>query len=891
MITDKRLACSPPEPVLPLAEWAVAMPALGTDPLKYREQLNALKQTLFSCFDHGNNIDSLIKDYTKGIDQLLLNAWQAFGLDQLPELSLVATGGYGRRELLPYSDIDLLILLPNHCAEDCEEDISAFVTFLWDLGVDLGHSVRTIEQSIEEGLKDVTIATNLFEMRSLTPENQTYVDLEKALDAPDFWPAKPFFHAKLNELERRHERYSDSGYQLEPNVKDGPGALRDIQTLAWITKRHYKVDELRHLIGQGFILEDEYNALCQGRNFLWRVRFALHRIADRREDRLLFDLQKPLAAALGFEGDGNPIQAVEDLMQQYYRTVTHIGRISEMLLQHFDEQICLIDEPETIVELNQRFILRNNYLDVRGPDVFEQHPSSLLEVFLLLQQYPEAKGVRASTIRLIRTHLYLIDDNFRNDIISHSLFMDILRRPVGVYHEFKRMNSYGVLARYLPAFEHIVGRMQFDLFHIYTVDEHILMVLRYVRRLGDPRHLDEIPHASAIYKTLRKPELLYLAALFHDIGKGHGGDHSEIGAVIAAEFCRSHGLGDEDTETVSWLVEQHLLMSLIAQRKDISDPDIINDFAGKVSTMERLDYLYLLTISDIRGTNPELWNGWRASLLSELYRRTRQWLDSMDSPDHSQAELILDHRLIALRMLAEQEQDESTIVELWKNLTPEYFQRHSPHTIVWHTKMLQANSPENDIQVEIIPRSERETTKLAIFAKAHRRFFSLVTHIFAQAGLNIVDARIFTTLNAMALDTFNLLEADGSACVDPYRLNHLKERLIDVLTHPDRELPHLERLLPRRLRSFDVPLSITISNPLNRNYTELEITAQDRPGLLADIAQVLYQSDIEIQVARIATAGERAEDVLYISTLKHEQLSTAQIEELNAALTTNPAIK
>lgn len=867
-----------------LTDWEDELPSLGVDPVKYRGQLNKLKQNLFDCYDDGGYIDSLIKDYTNGIDLLLTSAWRAFGLDQYPSLSLLAVGGYGRQELLPASDIDLLILLPNDFSADRDDEITTFITFLWDLGIDLGHSVRTINQCIEEGEKDVTIATNLFEMRSLTPENQAYTDLLIALEAPDFWPSKIFFRAKLNELRRRHDRYSDSGYQLEPNVKDAPGGLRDLQTLAWITKRHYKVEALEHLIPQGFILADEYNALCSGRNFLWRVRFSLHRIAGRREDRLLFDLQKPLAAALGFNGDGNQIQAIEDLMQQYYRSVTNIGRISEMLLQHFDEEICLIDQPEKIVELNQRFLLRNNYLDVRYPEVFQNHPPSLLEVFLLLQQHPEAKGVRASTTRLIRSHLHLINDTFRSDIISHSLFMDILRRPVGVYHVLKRMNSYGVLARYLPSFDHIVGRMQFDLFHIYTVDEHILMVLRYVRRLGDPNQIHEVPRASAIYQALRKPELLYLAALFHDIGKGRGGDHSEIGGVIAQEFCQSHGLGQQDSEIIVWLVEQHLVMSLIAQRKDISDPDVINEFAGKVGTVERLDFLYLLTISDIRGTNPELWNGWRATLLSDLYRRTRQWLETMDSPDHSQAETITDHRLIALRLLADQQLDESTIVDSWSNLTPEYFQRHSPNTIVWHTKMLLANSPENDIQVEIIPRSELETTKLAIYAKAHRRFFSLATHAIAQLGLDIVVARIFTTQNLMALDTFSLLEEDGSACEDPFRLDNLKNRLIDVLQYPDRDLREIERRLPRRLQPFDVPLAIEIYNPDDKPFTVLEIFAQDRPGLLADIAKVLYESDIEVQIARIATAGERAEDVLNIATLGHGQLSAGDMENLKRAL-------
>ncbi len=876
--------CRLPKPAVDLSDWSAQLLALDPTPRQYRQHLQALKEHLFQAFDRGCYIDDLIKDMTRGVDQLLSVIWRQFNLDQHPGVALLAVGGYGRKEQHPASDIDILILIPEFPSETLQQKLSDFITFLWDLGVDLGHSTRSLPECLEEGRNDLSIATNLFEARLVAGSSEAFLALEDAINGPEFWPSVDFFHAKVQELKRRHERFGESGNQLEPNLKEGPGGLRDLQTIAWITKRHYEVDALRELIERGFILTDEYNTLCVGRDFLWKARFALHRLTGRKEDRLLFDHQRRLTSMLGFDGGGNPIKAVEDMMQQYYRTVTAIARMTEMLLQHFEEEICLRDQQESRVELNQRFLLRNGYIEVRHPELFALHPPSLLEVFLLLQQYPDAKGVRASTIRQIRRHLHLIDDAFRNDIICHSLFMDILRRPVGVYHEFKRMHTYGVLSRYIPAFENLVGRMQFDLFHLYTVDEHILMVLRYVRRLSDPRHKDEIPAASELFMHLRKPELLYLAALFHDIGKGRGGDHSTLGAVDAREFCLAHGIGEEDTQLIVWLVEQHLTMSMIAQRKDITDPDIINDFALTVVDQEHLDYLYLLTIADIRGTNPELWNGWRASLLAELYRRTSQWIDAMTSPDVSQAEIVADTRLTALRMLTEEDIDESEVIKVWQNLPPEYFRRHSPQTVVWHTHMLLAASPENDIQIEFMPRSVQQATKLAIYAKAHRRYFSLVTCTIAHFALNIVDARIFTIDDEMSLDTFSLLESDGSPCEDEIKLGELRNRLIEVLRNPELPPPPVHRRLPRRLKSFEVPVQIHIDNPEHRNYTQLEIIAQDRPGLLADIGCAIYAAGFEIQVARIATAGERAEDTLQITTPQHQPLSLPEQESLRETL-------
>ncbi len=877
-------SCRLPRPALDLTPWLEQLARLDKDPAGYRELLKSLQELTFAGFDQGHYIDDLIKDTSRAVDALLTQSWNAFGFGDDPGLALLAVGGYGRQELHPSSDIDILILLDRPDDAALGERLSAYITFLWDTGLDLGQSVRTVDECYREGKDDVTVATNLFESRRITGSETLNEQLQAMLAREDFWPSRTFFSAKRDELKRRHRRFADSSYRLEPNLKESPGGLRDLHTLAWISKRHFGVPALRELIGRDFINQDEYDTLCGSRDFLWRVRFGLHRLGRRKDDRVLLELQRPLARLLGYDAD-NEIEAVEAMMQDYYRAVTNIARISEMLLQHFEEEILLSDEPAEIVRLNERFQLRNGYLEVTSPEVFEQHPPALLELFLMLQQNRQAKGIRASTIRLIRNSVRLIDDDFRNDPACHQLFLDLLRRPRGIYHDFRRMNSYGILAAYIPAFADIVGRMQFDMFHIYTVDEHTLMVLRYVRRLSTDEHADEVPQATALFKTLRKPKLLYLAALFHDIGKGRGGDHSELGAVDAEAFSKLHGLAPRDTELVTWLVRSHLKMSMIAQRKDITDMDVIEDFAREVQTVERLTYLYLLTISDIRGTNLELWNGWKASLLSALYNRTRQWLETRDTTDpaESQITLTMDTRRLAASQLTRNGWPRERIDAIWQHFHDEYFQRHDADTVQWHTELLLRRNDNQPI-VDIRPETEHGATDVAIYTRVDPVLFSLITSVLEQLGLNIVDARIYTTRNGMALDTFTVLDESGSACDDPFRLEQVRERIRAALENPEQTFTPAPVKLTRRHKSFYVPFQIDFENPPGKPYTILEVTALDQRGLLANIAAALYATGVRTLMAKIATIGERAEDVLYITSGEGRPLDEAQQQALESKL-------
>ncbi|HDJ85646.1 MAG TPA: [protein-PII] uridylyltransferase, partial [Chromatiales bacterium] len=584
-----------------------------------RDALDRAREDLAAQFAAGAPVRELVHKQARLIDRLLEYAWHRLLPGAGADLALVAVGGYGRGELHPASDIDLLILVADDAARERHRAaIEQFLTLLWDLGAEVGHSVRSVEECVDEARRDITVATNLMEARLLAGPQALFTALRAATGPDRVWPGRAFFAAKWNEQQARHRKFHDTAYNLEPNIKEGPGGLRDIQMVGWVAKRHFGAATLHDLVGHGFLTEAEYRALIEGQDHLWRIRFALHLLTGRREDRLLFDHQVPLARRFGFR-DTDANLAVEQFMQHYYRTVMDLSRLNEMLLQLFQEAILYADDRDEPLVINRRFQSRKGFIEVRHPKVFEQYPFALLEVFLLLQQHAELKGVRASTIRLIRDNRDRIDDRFRGDLRARSLFMEILRQPRGVTHDLRRMNRYGVLAAYLPAFSNVVGRMQYDLFHTYTVDEHTLFVVRNLRRLTVPEFAAELPLCSRIMRDLPKPELLYIAALFHDIAKGRSGDHCELGAADAQEFCRDHGLGAYDTRLVCWLVRNHLLFSLTAQRRDISDPQVIHEFAATLGDHVHLDYLYLLTIADIRATNPGLWNSWRRALLQELH--------------------------------------------------------------------------------------------------------------------------------------------------------------------------------------------------------------------------------------------------------------------------------
>jgi [protein-PII] uridylyltransferase len=864
-----------PRVIYQAVDWqALSRPGEGAElsVAPYREALKAADEALERAFRAGEDAAVLVHGRATIMDHLLKAAWEALELGTSCPLALIAVGGYGRGELHPRSDIDLMLLLGSEPGPKAEQLIERFVTFLWDIGVKVGHSVRTLAECVAEARRDVSVATNLMEARLLSGPVELYCRLRESTGPDHIWPSAEFFRAKLEEQQARYRKFGDTAYKLEPNVKEGPGGLRDIQMVGWVAKRHLHVTRLCELVDHGFLSEEEYRTLVDGQNFLWRVRFALHTLSRRTEDRLLFDHQVAVAALFGYRDQDHNL-AVEQFMQRYYRTVMELERLNEMLLQLYQEAILYAHEQARPQPINRRFQAHKGFLEVTHDAVFRRHPSALLELFLILQQHPELKGVRAATIRLVRKHRHLIDEAFRSDLRNRSLFMEILRQPAGITHELRRMNRYGILAAYWPAFGRIVGRMQYDLFHVYTVDEHILLVLRNLRRMAVERHAQELPFCSRLIRNIPKLETLYLAALFHDIAKGRRGDHSRLGAEEAERFCRLHGLSDYDSRLVAWLVRHHLLMSMTAQRKDISDPEVINAFARTVGSQQRLNHLYLLTIADIRGTNPELWTSWKHSLLLELYHAsTRALRRGLHNP-LLEEEIIAEVKRNALNILAQKGQERAACDRLWQIFNGDYFLRHTADEVSAHTQAILAADPEPEPLVVIRQRSSRGGTEIFVYAPARNYIFARITAVLAGLGLNIQDARIITAANDYTLDTFMVLDEDGRAVQDDYRVAEIRATVARVLEHPDAPLSGVSRRLSRRKRHFDVPTEIHFDNAGKRGTTQMELITCDHPGLLSQVGQAFMDSGVLVHNARIATIGARAEDIFYITDLGHRPIT------------------
>ncbi len=835
----------------------------GENPLQvFREAREHGDAMLTGRFRDGAPARELVPLRAWLIDELLVRVWtRVIGDD--PGLALVAVGGYGRGELHPGSDIDLMILTENACDGERAERVERFLAFLWDIGLEVGHSVRTVDDCVNEARQDITIATNLMESRLLTGPDALYQRMCDSTGPAVLWPSRRFFEAKLQEQVARHLKYHDTAHNLEPNLKESPGGLRDIHMVGWVAKRHFGADTLHDLVNEDFLTEDEYQDLIAGQNFLWDIRFALHVLTGRREDRLLFDHQATLAKEFGYVDQPHTL-AVEQLMQRYFRTVMELNRLNEMLLQLFQEVILYADHREPPQLINKRFQMRKGFIEVTHANVFRRYPFALLEVFLLMQQHPELKGVRASTIRLIRNHRNLVDESFRSDLRCRSLFMEILRQPRGITHEMRRMHRYGILGRYIPAFGAITGRMQYDLFHVYTVDSHTLFVLRNLRRLSMPEHAGELPFCSTIMQRLPKPELLYLAALFHDIAKGRGGDHSELGAEDAYQFCTEHGLSGYDARLVSWLVREHLLMSMTAQRKDISDPEVINAFADKVGDRTRLDYLYLLTVADIRGTNPAMWNAWKDSLLLELYALANRALRR--GPEHPMdaGELILETQQQARRRLKAHGLHHMSVKSIWRHFTDDYFLRYSAAEIVWHTAAIARTDPSDLPLVLIEPHSSRGGTEIFVYARDRDYLFALSASAMDQLNLNIQDARIITTEDGHTLDSYLVLEDDGRPVSDARRQDEIHTRLRKTLAS-ESVSPPSRRPVPRQLRHFNIDTEINFVQDETNNRTAVELITSDRPGLLARVGFAFARCGLRLQNAKIATIGARAEDVFFIT--------------------------
>ena len=847
----------------------MATPLLTALIAELRSELKARNTELAGQFSPDVSVTPLLRSRCLAVDSALQRLWSHFDLDETGA-TLAAVGGYGRGELFPESDIDVLILVANERAPDTTA-LSGFISALWDLGLKIGHSVRTPDECISLASSDITVMTTLLETRLLSGSNDLLLEITRRLESEQVWPTATFFNGKIEEQSARHEKFGLTGYSLEPNVKSSPGGLRDIQVIGWIARRHFGIG-LDELPTGEFLTEEELALLNEGHDALSRVRFALHAKTGREEDRLLFEHQQTLAKQWGFEDHGK--LAVEQFMQAYFRNVQAVSHTTALLIDIFQKTL-LHNEASASVIIDEDFELIDDRISARHEAVFSANPSNLLRIFSVIARDSRIKRIDPETTRLLRASAPLLDDDFKQDPVNRRAFRDIIAAPHNMTKQLRRMLRHGVLARYLPAFGAIVGQMQFDMFHTYTVDAHTMQVIANCRRFLRADYTDTFPVTTRIAQRLRNPTLLFVAALFHDIGKGRGGDHSELGAVDARAFCEQHFFDEPDTELIVWLVSNHLFMSSFSQKRDISDPEEIQRFAEHVSTEERLDYLFTLTVADINGTNPELWNAWRSSLLRHLYTETRRALRRGLTNPLAREDVISATKKAAAHLLEFRGFLDDELDEIWAARGDDYFLRERPEDVAWHTEAIADFDDSGEPLVLIKQSSESliaNATQIFVNTQDTENVFPKVCSALELLDLSINDARIYSGTDGATLDTFFVLKADGSP-VDsaPETLNMIERAIIAALTTST--LSQSNQRINRTLRSFLSPTEVTFIEDSNRNLTIMELSSPDRPGLLARVGQIMAENNISIQGAKIQTLGERVEDVFFLTTQQGDRLA------------------
>jgi len=821
---------------------------------RLRQELSAGRRALFDAFAEQGNTGRLLSRHRQLVDRVLAALWDAAGLAK--GATLVAVGGYGRGELFPYSDVDVLLLQADSEDAATRVRLEGLVSQFWDIGIEAGHSIRTADECFIEAAGDITIQTNLIEARYVAGDRALFHELERGVYGG--LNPRDFYTGKRLELEQRHTKYQDTPYSLEPNCKESPGGLRDLQVILWIARAARLGVSWSELAARHIITRQEADMLAKREAFLRQLRVRMHLIAGRREDRLLFDYQNPLAQAFGYQATDSK-RASEQLMQRYYINARWIIQLNTILLQNIAANLFPGAAFEAR-EINERFHAERDLLAANDEQVFEQNPQALLECFYLLQKHSELQGMTAQTLRALWRARNRMDAAFRHDPENKKLFLKILQAPRGLVHELRRMNQWGILGRYIPAFKRIIGQMQHDLFHVYTVDQHILQVVRNVRRFTMLEFAHEYPLCSRLIANFERHWLLYVAALFHDIAKGRGGDHSVLGKTDARNFCRSHGLSREDTELVEFLVEHHLTMSAVAQKQDLSDPDTIRAFAVKVKDERHLIALYLLTVADIRGTSPKVWNAWKGKLLEDLFRSTRRALRGgrVDFDADMQ-----EKQAAALRVLKLYGFSENAHEALWKQLDQAYFMRHDAKEIAWQTRTLhyRVDAEMPVVRARFSPIGEG--LQVMVYVKDQPDLFERICGFFERMRLNVVDAKIHTTRHGYALDTFLVMETNEERQEHGLPEKVERDLATTLATRPPLG-PAATGRVSRQARHFAIEPVVNLRPDEKGQRFILSITAGDRPGLLYRIARVLGEHQVNLQTAKITTLGERAEDVFLV---------------------------
>jgi len=838
---------------------------------RWQQELKAGRAELRAAFLQRPDTGRLLRGHTRLVDRILASIWRE--LRAPSDVALVAVGGYGRGELYPHSDVDILILLPGWLDPAGTAFVERLIGVFWDIGLEMGHSVRTIPQCADEMAADVTVKTSLLEQRLVAGSRVLHRSfarmLATAMDVPSF------YEAKMLEQRQRHLKYHDTAYNLEPNVKESPGGLRDLQTVLWIARAAGVGRGWGELARAGLITVQEARTVSRQERLIGALRARLHYLSDRREDRLVFDLQSALAREMGFV-DLSARRASEQLMQRYYRAAKTVRQVNVILLQNLHARLFAVSADP--VPIDDEFVAIDELLHVRDETLFERRPAAMLDAFLTMQRHPELKGMSAWTLRALWRNRHRLDADFRRDSDNRARFLALLRAPRGVTHELRRMNLYGILGQVVPPFGRIVGQMQHDLFHVYTVDEHILMVIRNLRRFTESQHAHEYPLCSRLISDFEPKEVLYLAALFHDIAKGRGGDHSTLGTVDARRFCRAHGVPAADTDLVAWLVEHHLTMSSTAQKQDISDPNVVAAFADRVGSERRLIALYLLTVADIRGTSPKVWNAWKAQLLEDLYHATRARLKGT-GVEVTLADSLIARQREAQRLLRFYAVPEDAERKLWPELDTVYFQRHTADEIAWHARHLhwRVKGAAPVVQARL-SRSEAGL-QVAVYLPDQKHLFGRISGFFGRRGLSIVEAKIHTTRHGYALDTFTVHDPRDEKAAYRDAIQIVEVELAQVLKEERPLEPPTPGRPSRHLRHFPLTPEVSIFPDDQGTHFILEIVAGDRPGLLAMIAYTLAMANINVVSAKINTLGERAEDVFLIDGARlHDEHAVLRLE-------------
>ena len=819
---------------------ASALPSL-------RQQLRQGREALAAEFLARPHPQRYLQRHARLVDEMLCGLCESLLPD---EACLAAVGGYGRGELFPASDVDVLLLIPHEPDAQMRASIEAWVQGCWDAGLEIGHSIRTPPECVSEADRDITIETALLESRRVWGSSGLFQRFRHAFQSR--FDARRFADGKLLEQKNRHNRFEDSAYKLEPNLKDSPGGLRDLHLIHWLAQAAGMRAGWGDLAKSGLLTRQDAQRLARTQATLSLLRIHLHLLARRREDRLVFDYQSQLAARLGLEATPTR-RAGELLMQRYYRAAKRVQLANEILLPALHAKIA--PDPAAVVLLDAEFARRGKLLLARDPELFARHPGAILRAFLAAMRH-SLSGFEPATLRALWRARTSVNRAFRNAPENRAAFLAILREPAGVTWSLAAMSRYGILGRYLPAFGRIAGQMQHDGFHIYTVDEHTLAVLRNVRRFAVAEFSHEYPLASRLMQSFDKPELLYLAALFHDIAKGRGGDHSELGTRDARRFCRAHGLPREDVELVAWLVREHLSMSRTAQKEDLSDPAVIDSFAAKVGGLRHLDALYILTVADIRGTSPKVWNAWKGKLLENLYYAAHARLTGQSALSGGLAEKRAEAQAkLALYGIAPDAAD-----ELWRQLDDSYFLRFDVQDIAWHARMLwqTPHPPRAIVRARLSPAGDG--IQVVVYSPDMPDLFARVCGFFARNQFSVVDAKIHTTRHGWALDSFQVLD-DGQRDVH-YRdfLQFIEHELGQALDPGKPPEPVPAGRTSRRLRHFPIQPEVEIRADERGRYHVLSLTCGDRTGLLHRIALVFQRHGVSLYSAKIHTLGERVED-------------------------------